>query len=128
MSEHTPGPWIAGYPKYDVTGPTSSSLTGVTVTESSDIYQKEKDGFGGPWPIMHTIVRCGTVTIAICPGETGHGEANARLIATVPDMFAMLKKLLMIVRYPIPGAIEEKRISDIITEAIIIINEIEGNS
>lgn len=64
---------------------------------------KEFKGTKGKWeinPIASRNVRCNGKTIANCSsGQNGDDEdvekANAKLIATAPEMFEMLKKLII---------------------------------
>lgn len=91
-TQHTPGPWFAGYGE-GLTGPTTPSFAGPCCGGKNWGYEP---------------VRCGDRTIAICPNQEaaalrisdikGSAAANARLIAAAPDMLAALQATLQDLR------------------------------
>lgn len=72
MTQHTPGPWTAGW-GCGLTGPTTPVL---------------RPFCGHEWKF--TPVSKGRETIAVCPAQESHDgdhAANARLIASSPRMY-----------------------------------------
>lgn len=66
--QHTPGPWEAGH---------YSSVVGLPVVAQPD-------------PTQNTIIICGV------RGNREEAEANARLIAAAPDLFAALAEVAVL--------------------------------
>lgn len=94
MCEHTKDKWILGYGQ-GVTGPNSPAVAGPTCHESLEYFNYKNKG--GPKPtIKHTIISCGEETLAIIPlaHNREEQEANARLIATAPDLLAALENII----------------------------------
>lgn len=87
----TQGEWINGY-GIGVTGPTTP-VDRPTVHEAVEYQDWVDEGQPGDEPdIQHTIVSCGTITIAIIPTIKPEGSDNAALITAAPKLLAACRK------------------------------------
>lgn len=81
MAQHTPGPWRVGY------NDGSGQETITTVAETPHKY--------GSFPTAIAVVRWGCGCCKDDDALTDEEQANARLIAAAPELFAAVKVMLL---------------------------------